>query len=39
MSKHAGRMGANRGPYAYFVIPICPGAMFEISDSSGGKAE
>ncbi len=36
---HAGRMGANRGPYAYFVHPDLPSAMFEISDSSGGKAE
>lgn len=36
---HSGRMGANRGPYAYFVHPELPSGMFEISDSSGGKAE
>ena len=36
---HAGRMGANRGPYAYFIHPGLPSAMLEISDSSGGKAE
>lgn len=36
---HAGRMGVNRGPYAYFIHPEIPSAMFEISDSSGGKAE
>ena len=36
---HAGRMGANRGPYAYFIHPDVPSAMLEISDSSGGKAE
>jgi len=35
---HAGRMGANRGPYAYFVHPDLPSAMIEVSDSSGGKA-
>jgi hypothetical protein len=36
---HSGRMGANRGPYAYFLHPDLPSAMIEISDSSGGKAE
>lgn len=36
---HAGRMGAGRGRYAYFVHPDLPSAMFEISESSGGKAE
>ncbi|XAH21253.1 VOC family protein [Xylophilus sp. GW821-FHT01B05] len=36
---HSGRMGANRGPYAYFIHPDLPSGMFEISDSSGGKAE
>jgi Glyoxalase/Bleomycin resistance protein/Dioxygenase superfamily len=36
---HAGRMGANRGPYAYFIHPDVPSIMVEISDSSGGKAE
>jgi hypothetical protein len=32
-------MGANRGPYAYFIHPELPSSMIEISDSSGGKAE
>jgi len=36
---HAGRMGATRGPYAYFIHPDVPSSMIEISDSSGGKAE
>lgn len=36
---HAGRMGANRGRYAYFVHPDFPSAMLEISESTGGKAE
>ena len=36
---HAGRMGATRGPYAYFVHPDFPSGMIEVSDSSGGKAE
>ena len=36
---HAGRMGANRGPYAYFIHPDLPSAMLEISSSAGGKAE
>lgn len=36
---HAGRMGAQRGRYAYFVHADHPSAMVEISESTGGKAE
>lgn len=36
---HAGRMGAKRGRYAYFLRPDLPSAMIEISESTGGKAE
>lgn len=36
---HAGRMGANRGRFAYFTHPGLPSAMLEISESTGGKAE
>lgn len=36
---HAGRMGAQRGRYAYFVHEAHPGAMIEISESTGGKGE
>lgn len=37
---HAGRMGsAIRGRYAYFEHPDFPSAMFELSESTGGKAE
>lgn len=37
---HAGRMGnASRGRYAYFVHPDFPSAMFELSESTGGKSE
>lgn len=36
---HAGRMGATRGRYAYFLHPGLPGGMIEISESTGGKAE
>lgn len=36
---HAGRMGANRGRFAYFLRPDMPSAMVEISESTGGKAE
>jgi hypothetical protein len=36
---HAGRMGAQRGRYAYFVHSDHPSAMVEISESTGGKAE
>ncbi len=36
---HAGRMGAQRGRYAYFVHPRLPSAMIEISESTGGKGE
>ncbi|MBV6306192.1 VOC family protein [Candidimonas humi] len=36
---HSGRMGANRGRYAYFMHPQLPCAMIEISESAGGKAE
>jgi hypothetical protein len=36
---HAGRMGATRGRFAYFVHPELPSAMIEISESTGGKAE
>ena len=36
---HAGRFGANRGRYAYFLHPELPSAMFEISEATGGKME
>jgi hypothetical protein len=36
---HAGRMGAARGRYAYFVHPDLPSAMVEISETTGGKGE
>lgn len=36
---HAGRMGAGRGRFAYFVHPALPSAMIEISESTGGKGE
>jgi len=36
---HAGRMGANRGRFAYFVHAEVPSLMIEISESTGGKAE
>lgn len=36
---HAGRMGATRGRYAYFLRTDFPSAMIEISESTGGKAE
>lgn len=36
---HAGRMGAQRGRFAYFVNPALPSAMIEISESTGGKGE
>lgn len=36
---HAGRMGATRGRYAYFIHPGLPSAMIEISEGTGGKAE
>lgn len=36
---HSGRMGINRGRYAYFLHPEMPSAMVEISESTGGKAE
>jgi hypothetical protein len=36
---HAGRMGANRGRFAYFLRPDFPSAMIDISESTGGKAE
>lgn len=36
---HAGRMGAGRGRYAYFVRPDFPRAMIEISEMAGGKGE
>lgn len=36
---HAGRMGANRGRFAYFLRPDFPSAMVELSESTGGKAE
>jgi hypothetical protein len=36
---HAGRMGANRGRFAYFLRTGFPSAMIEISETSGGKAE
>jgi hypothetical protein len=36
---HSGRMGVNRGRYAYFLHPALPSAMIEISESTGGKGE
>ncbi|HSV53062.1 MAG TPA: VOC family protein [Burkholderiaceae bacterium] len=36
---HAGRMTADRGPFAYFIHPDVPSLMIEISDNTGGKAE
>ena len=36
---HAGRMGTNRGRYAYFLRPDLPSVMIELSESTGGKAE
>lgn len=36
---HSGRMGANRGRFAYFLHPGLPSAMIELSESTGGKAE
>lgn len=36
---HAGRMGAGRGRYAYFVHKDVPSLMVELSESTGGKAE
>jgi hypothetical protein len=36
---HAGRFGAARGRYAYFLHPQMPSAMFEISEATGGKME
>ena len=36
---HAGRLGVNRGRYAYFVNADLPSAMIEISETTGGKAE
>lgn len=36
---HAGRMGAGRGRYAYFVNPRLRSAMVEISETSGGKGD
>lgn len=36
---HAGRMGHNRGRFAYFIRPNFPSAMIELSESTGGKAE
>lgn len=36
---HAGRMGQNRGRFAYFVHPELPSAMIELSESTGGKGE
>ncbi|WP_295857337.1 VOC family protein [uncultured Xylophilus sp.] len=36
---HSGRMGAQRGRFAYFFHPDLPSAMVEISESTGGKAE
>lgn len=36
---HAGRMGAKRGRFAYFLRPDLPSAMIEVSESTGGKAE
>lgn len=36
---HAGRLGQNRGRFAYFVHPGLPSAVIEISEGTGGKAE
>ncbi|MEZ5607220.1 MAG: VOC family protein [Burkholderiaceae bacterium] len=36
---HSGRMGSNRGRFAYFVHPRLPSAMIEVSESTGGKVE
>jgi hypothetical protein len=36
---HGGRMDSVRGRFAYFVHPELPSGMFEISESTGGKAE
>jgi len=36
---HAGRMGANRGRFGYFLNPALPSAMIELSELTGGKAE
>ena len=36
---HAGRMGHNRGRFAYFVHPGLPSGMIELSEMTGGKAE
>lgn len=36
---HAGRMGAQRGRFAYFVHPGLPSAMVEVSELTGGKGE
>lgn len=36
---HSGRMGAQRGRFAYFLRPDFPSAMIELSESTGGKAE
>lgn len=36
---HAGRMGAGRGRYAYFVRAELPSAMVEISETTGGKGD
>lgn len=36
---HAGRMGAGRGRFAYYLHPELPSAMIELSESTGGKAE
>jgi hypothetical protein len=36
---HAGRMGAKRGRFAYFIHPELPSAMIELSESTGGKGE
>ena len=36
---HAGRMGAQRGRFAYFVNPALPSAMIEVSELTGGKGD
>jgi hypothetical protein len=36
---HAGRMGATRGRFAYFLHRDFPSAMVEISEQTGGKGE
>jgi catechol 2,3-dioxygenase-like lactoylglutathione lyase family enzyme len=36
---HAGRMGAGRGRFAYYLHSELPSCMIELSESTGGKGE